>query len=160
MAAAFLTVAGAAAGNDMETLYQQARSLFYQGKYKEAKPLLQQVVTADPRHTQSQSMLARIKLEEKQGPTLADQLAAVTLARVEFADVTAPEALEGLKLLSKSATDGKVVPNFVVRNGEAMTKPISLQLENIPLADAIKYVAQLSGTVCRYEKNVVVFSTE
>ncbi len=147
-------------GNEMEAVFQQARTLYYQGRYKEAKPLLMQVVAADPRHTQSQAMLARIKLEEKQGPTLADQLAAVTLRKVEFAEVTVPEALEGLKALSKNATDGKVVPNFLVHNGDAMTKTITLNLENIPLSDAIKYVSQLSGTVCRYEKNVVVFSTQ
>lgn len=147
-------------GSDMEAVFQQARTLFYQGRYKEAKPLLQQVVAADPRHTQSQAMLARINIEEKQGPTLADQLASVTLPRIEFDHVTVPEALDGLKALAKNATDGKFVPNFLVHNGDAMTKPITLKLENIPLSDAIKYVAQLSGTVCRYEKNVVVFSTQ
>ncbi len=149
-----------AAANEMETTFQQARQLFYQGRYKEAKPLLQQVVAADPRHTQSQAMLARIKLEEKQGPTLADQLAGITIPKIEFTEVTVPEALEGLKALTKNATDGKVTPNFITRNGDAMTRPISLKLENIPLSDALRYVAELSGTVLRYEKNVVVFSTE
>ena len=146
--------------NEMEAVFQQARTLFYQGRYKEAKPLLMQVVAADPRHTQSQAMLARIQLEEKQGPTLADQLATVVLPKIEFADVTVPEALEGLKALSKNASGGKMIPNFLVHNGDAMTKTITLNLENIPLSDAIKYVAQLSGTVCRYEKNVVVFSLQ
>lgn len=149
-----------AAANDMEAIFQQARQLYYQGRYKEAKPLLEQVVAADPRHTQSQAMLARIKMEEKQGPTLADQLAGIVIPKIEFSEVTVPEALEGLKVLAKNATDGKAAPNFIVRNGEAMTRPISLKLENIPLSDALRYVAELSGTICRYEKNAVVFSPQ
>jgi hypothetical protein len=39
-----------------------------------------------------------------------------------------------------------------------MPQRINLNLKNIPLTDAIKYVAGVSKTVCRYEANAVVFS--
>ena len=144
--------------NEMQVVFQQGKALFFQGKFSEAKPLLEQVAAADPRHMETQAMLARIKLQEKQGPTLMDKLATVRLETVEFDDVTVPEALEGLKALSKAASGGKVVPNFIVRGEAEMTKRIKLSLKNISLTDAIKYVAELSGTQCRYEANAVTFS--
>lgn len=145
-------------GNEMQVVFEQGRALFFQGKFREAKPLLQQVAAADPRHLETQAMLARIKLQEKQGPTLMDKLAEVKLETVDFSDVTVPEALEGLKELAKVASGGKVVPNFIVRGEADMPQRINLNLKNIPLTDAIKYVAGVSKTVCRYEANAVVFS--
>ena len=71
---------------------------------------------------------------------------------------TVPEALEGLRELAKAASGGKVVPNFIVRGESDMPQRINLNLKNIPLTDAIKYVAGVSKTVCRYEANAVVFS--
>jgi hypothetical protein len=144
--------------NEMQAVFQQGRALFFQGKFREAKPLLEQVAAADPRHGETQAMLARIKLQEKQGPTLMDQLATVRLATVDFSDVTVPEALEGLKALSKAASGGKVVPNFIVKGEAEMTQRINLSLKNISLTDAIKYVAELSQTQCRYEAHAVTFS--
>jgi hypothetical protein len=153
-----LAAPDAARGNEMQVVFEQGRALFFQGKFREAKPLLQQVAAADPRHVETQAMLARIKLQEKQGPTLADKLASVTLETVDFSDVTVPEALEGLKELARAASAGKVVPNFIVRGEAEMPQRINLNLKNIPLTDAIKYVAGVSKTVCRYEANAVVFS--
>ncbi len=158
MAAVLAPITGAA--DDLTQVFQQGRALFFQGKFREAKPLLEQVAAANPRHTETQAMLARIRLQEKKGPTLADKLGTVVLPRVEFADVTVTEALEGLKGLSKAATDGKVVPNFIVRDGGQMTQRIDLRLQNVPLNDAIRYVAETSKTICRYEANAVVFSTQ
>ena len=143
---------------ELDQVFQQGRALFFQGKFREAKPLLEQVAAANPRHTETQAMLARIRLQEKQGPTLADKLGTVVLPTVDFADVTVAEALEGLKGLSKAATGGKVVPNFIVRDSGELTQRIDLRLQNVPLNDAIRYVAETSKTVCRYETNAVVFS--
>ena len=144
--------------NEMQVVFQEGKALFFAGKFREAKPLLEQVAAADPRHMETQAMLARIKLQEKQGPTLMDKLATVQLETVEFDDVTVPEALEGLKALSRAASGGKVVPNFIVRGEAEMTQRIKLSLKNISLTEAIKYVAELSGTHCRYEANAVTFS--
>lgn len=149
---------GSLEGNEMQVVFQQGRELFFQGKFREAKPLLEQVAAADPRHGETQAMLARIKLQEKKGPTLMDQLAMVRLETVDFADVTVPEALEGLKALSKAASGGKVVPNFIVRDESEMTQRINLNLKNISLTDAIKYVGELSKTKVRYEAHAVTFS--
>jgi hypothetical protein len=147
-----------ARGNEMQAVFEQGRALFFQGKFREAKPLLQQVAAADPRHVETRAMLARIQLQEKQGPTLRERLATVRLGKVEFAEVTVAEALEGLKALAKEASGGKVAPNFLVRGEGGMTQRITLNLKDIPLTDAIQYVAELSRTVCRYEANAVVFS--
>jgi hypothetical protein len=143
---------------DMKAVYEMGKKLFNEGKYEQSRPLLEQVAAANPRHPETQAMLIRIRQVGKQGPTLADKLATVVLPTVEFDDVTVPEALEGLKALSKAQSGGKVVPNFIVRGADGMTKRFKLNLANVPLPDAIRYVAELSGTVVRYEMNAVIFS--
>jgi len=149
------TVRGA---EDMKVVFELGKKLYNEGKYQQARPLLEQVAAANPRHPETQAMLIRIRQMGKQGPTLADKLATVVLPTVEFSDVTVPEALEGLKALAKAQSDGKVIPNFIVRGADDMTKRFNLNLSNVPLPDAIRYVAELSGTVVRYEMNAVVFS--
>lgn len=155
---------GGAAGDmraeDMKAVYEMGKRLFNEGKYAQAKPLLEQVAAANPRHPETQAMLIRIRQMGKQGPTLADKLSTVVLPTVEFSDVTVPEALEGLKVLAKSQSGGKVVPNFIVRGGDEMTKRFNMNLSNVPLPDAIRYVSELSGTIARYEMNAVVFATQ
>jgi len=148
----------AVGAEDMKAVYELGKKLFNEGKYQQAQPLLEQVAAANPRHPETQAMLIRIRQMGKQGPTLADRLATVVLPTVDFSDVTVPEALEGLKVLAKAQTDGKVVPNFIVHGADDMTKRFNLNLSNVPLPDAIRYVSELSGTVARYEMNAVVFS--
>ncbi|MCB1225305.1 MAG: tetratricopeptide repeat protein, partial [Verrucomicrobiales bacterium] len=124
--AALWMMAAAASADDMQQVYQQGRALFYQGRFAEAKPLLEQVAAANPRHPDTQAMLARIKLMAKQGPTLQEKYQAVKIPRIEFQDVNLPDALEGLKILAKDASGGKVTPNFLVQNPEVMTQTFSL----------------------------------
>ena len=145
--------------NEMQEIFEMGKALFNQGKYSEAKPLLEQVAAANPRHAETQAMLARIRLLGQQGPSLQQRLATVRLEKVEFSDLTVPEALQGLKALAKQASGGKVVPNFIVKGEDQMTQRVSLSLKDIPLTDAIKYVADMSKTLLRYEANAVVIST-
>ena len=116
------------------------------------------MAVANPRHTDTAAMLARIKVMEKKGPTLQDKYAGLVLEKIDFADVTVPEALQGLQMMAKGASDGKVVPNFILRGEKTMTQTINLSLANIPLDQAIAYVAQLSSTPYWYEEHAVVFS--
>lgn len=153
-------VSPAVRAEDMKAVYEMGKRLFNEGKYQQARPLLEQVAAANPRHPETQAMLIRIRQMGKQGPTLADKLATVVLPSVEFSDVTVPEALEGLKALAKGQSGGKVVPNFIVRGGDDMTKRFNMNLTNVPLPDAIRYVSELSGTIARYEMNAVVFATQ
>ena len=55
------------------------------------------------------------------------------------------EALQALGAMSKNASAGKVIPNFIVKNPDMGKKMLTLSLSNIPMTDVIDYLARMSG---------------
>ncbi len=160
LAAFFLAaVAPATAAEDLNAVYQQGRAAFYQGDFAKADQLLSRVAAANPRHQETNNMLAYIRANHKaKDVTLQKQYEALILPKVEFGDVTLSEALEGLRALAKNASNGKVVPNIIVRGEELAQRKVSLSLANIPLSEALNYVTQLTNTRASYDKHAVTIS--
>jgi hypothetical protein len=105
-------------------------------------------------------MLAYIRANHRKvDTTLKDQYATVILPKVEMADVTLTEAIEGLRALSKNASGGKVVPNVIVKGEELGQRKLSLSLANIPLTEALSYVTQLTSSKATYDKHAVILTT-
>jgi hypothetical protein len=61
--------------------------------------------------------------------------------------------------MSKMKTEGKVVPNFIVKDPVLAAKPVSLNLSNLPMTEIIQYLAQMTGAKATYDQHVVVFSS-
>lgn len=148
-----------ASGEDLNAVYQQGRAAFYQGDFAKANLLLSRVAAANPRHQETNNMLAYIRANHKaQDLSLQKQYESLILPKVEFGDVTLSEALEGLRALAKNASNGKVVPNIIVRGEELAQRKVSLTLANIPLSEALNYVTQLTNTRASYDKHAVTIS--
>ncbi|MGV3663293.1 MAG: tetratricopeptide repeat protein [Prosthecobacter sp.] len=159
LAVFFFASAPATAAEDLNAVYQQGRAAFYQGDFAKANQLLSRVAAANPRHVETNNMLAYIRANHRpQEVTLQKQYEALILPKVEFGDVTLREALEGLRALAKNASNGKVVPNVIIRSEEAADKKVSLTLSNIPLSEAINYLTQLTNTKATYDKHAVTIS--
>ncbi|MDZ4286768.1 MAG: hypothetical protein U0984_02355 [Prosthecobacter sp.] len=60
--------------------------------------------------------------------------------------------------MSENTTEGKVVPNFIVQDPALNAKTLSLNLSNIPLTEAIQYLARVAGCKVVYEKHAVLFT--
>ncbi|MDZ4402355.1 hypothetical protein [Prosthecobacter sp.] len=158
--AAFFLVAAPASAEDLNQVYQQGRAAFYQGDFAKAQQLLSRVAAANPKHPETMNMLAYIRANHRQvDTTLKDQYATVILPKVEMADVTLTEAIEGLRALSKNASNGKVVPNVIVKGEELGQRKLSLSLANIPLSEALSYVTQLTSSKATYDKHAVILTT-
>ncbi len=161
MLAAFWMAAlpAAVSAEDLNAVYQQGRAAFYRGEFAKAQELLSRVAAANPRHTDTNNMLGYIKAHHQvKDVTLQKQYESLILPKVEFGDVTLREAMEGLRALAKNASNGKVVPNVIIRSEEAAEKKLSLNLSNIPLSEAINYVTQLTNTKATYDKHAVTIS--
>ena len=76
------------------------------------------------------------------------------------ATTTLVEALEGLRVLSKNASGGKVTPNVIVKGEELGQRKLSLSLTNVPLTEALNYVTQLVGAKATYDKHAIILSTQ
>lgn len=145
------------AADDVQALFQMGRSAYYKGDLELANQLLSQVAARQPNHFETKALLAQIRLKMKGGEgSLKKTYAGVTLAKVEFVDVTLDEAVEALRTISKTSSEGKVTPNIIIKDASLKEKPLSLQLNNIPLTDAIEYLARLAGARAVYEQHAVM----
>lgn len=148
------------AAEDMNAVFQQGRAAFYRGDFATAQQLLARVAAVNPRHPETVNMLAYIKANGKlTDPTLERQYAAIILPKVEFSEVTLSEALEGLRMLAKNASGGKVTPNVIVRGEDVAQRKLSINLSNVPLTEALNYVGQLTNTRLTYDKHAVIISS-
>jgi hypothetical protein len=101
----------------------------------------------------------RTKLRTTAGSSLKKKYEGVKLAKIEFTDVTLQESLDGLRALSKNASGGQVVPNFIVTDPKIGTNKVSLTLTDMPLTTAIDYVAKVSGAKATYDQHAVLFTS-
>lgn len=148
-----------AQAEDLNVVFQQGRAAFYKGDFTTAQQLLSRVAAANPKHQETANLLAYIRANHKAPDnTLKNQYAALILPKVELVDVTLTEALEGLRALSKNASQGKVSPNVIVKGEELGQRKLSLSLANIPLTEALNYVVQLAGAKATYDKHAVIVS--
>jgi hypothetical protein len=161
LAAAFFLIAAPVQAEDLNAVYQQGRAAYYRGDMDTAYKLLSRVAAANPKHTETANMLAYIRANHQPADnTLKTQYAAVMLPKVEMADVTLTEALEGLRVLSKNASAGKVMPNVIVKGEELGQRKLSLSLSNVPLTEALNYVTQLVSARATYDKHAVILTSQ
>lgn len=161
---AFILVMGAGLGvvraaDDIENLFQMGRVAYYKGDLEQAHQLLSMVEQQAPRHQETRILLLDVRAKlNATGSSLKKKYEGVKIAKIEFAEVTLEEALDGLRALSKNASQGKMVPNFIVADQALKTKTLSLTLTDVPLTQAIDYVAGIAGARAAYDQHAVIFS--
>ncbi len=144
---------------DIETLYQQGRTAYYQGKMEEAKKLLSLVLAKSPNHLPTRAMLANIAAQENTGaPSLRSQFAAVTIPRFEVNEVTLGESLQALSMMAKTQSGGKLTPNFIVKSPDLNKANLTLSLSNTPLDEVVRYLAEMAKAKVTWDKHAVVFA--
>lgn len=158
-ATALMTASPSLKAEDLNATFQQGRAAFYRGDFATAKQLLTRVAAVNPKHEETANMLAYIRVNYKEvDTTLQKQYATVILPKVEFSDVTLTEAMDGLRALAKNASNGKVVPNVIIRGEEVAQRKLSLSLANIPLTEALNYATQMANAKATYDKHAVIVS--
>lgn len=147
------------AGEDINALFQMGKAAYYKGDLEIAQQLLSQVAARDPKHFETKALLAQISTQMKPNTSsLKRQYQSVTLPKVEFADVTLQEALDALRMLSKAKTEGKIIPNFLIKDPALAAKPVQINLSNVPMTEIIQYLAQMTGARVTYDQHAVVFA--
>ncbi len=149
------------AAENLENLFQMGRDAYYKGDLEQARQLLTMVQAQQPRHQESRILLGQVnaKLKMSAGSSLKLKYSGVKLSKVELTDVTLQEALDGLRALSKNASGGQVVPNFLVTDPKVAGAKVSLTLTDVPLPTAIDYVARIAGAKATYDQHAVLFTS-
>lgn len=148
------------AADDLHVVYEEGRAAFNAGQYDLARERLSYVLSKSPGHLPTQAML--VQIERILGPDntiMRKAYAGVILDRVEFVDVTLEESIQALRMLAMKASQNKVIPNIIIKSPELGKKTVSISLTQVPLSEALNYVAQLSGGKLVYDKNAVVITS-
>ena len=159
LAIAWLHTPVARAEDDIHVLYQEGRAAFFAGQFDLAREKLSLVLAKNPTHPETRAMMAQI--ETKLGPDntlLRKSYEKLIIERFEVTDAELSESIQALKILAKNASGGKLIPNIVLRDADLGKKPVTLNLTKIPLSEALRYLADLSGAHLSYDKTAVVFS--
>lgn len=147
------------AQDDIHVLFQDGRAAYNAGQYEIAREKLALVLLKNPEHPQTRAMMAQIELKVgTDNALLRKSYDKVILDKFEVVDVELAESIQALKILSKNASDGKITPNVIVSDPDLAKKRVSLSLEKIPLSEALRYLAKLTGAQLSYDKNAVIYS--
>ena len=149
----------AQAADDIENLFQMGRTAYYKGDLEQAHQLLSMVEQQAPRHQETRILLGQIRAKMRAvGTSLKKKHESVKLGKIEFTEVTFEEALGGLRVLAKNASSGQVIPNFIITDPTLKTKSITLMLTDVPLTQAIEYLARMAEARIPHDNHAVIFS--
>lgn len=94
---------------------------------------------------------------------VSQKLSSIMLPKVQFTDVTVEEAIEQLRMESRELDTMETEPtekgvNIILKTGvaEANGPRINLDLDNVPLAEALRYVTDFAGLKFKIEPFAVV----
>lgn len=159
LCSAFTAASRAADDKDIQTLFQMGRTAYYQGNIEQAKKLLNQVLLMNPRHFETRAILANINATMTPGQaSLKTTYNGVIIPKFEVNSVSLGESLEALTLMTKNISNGKVSPNFVVKNADLNKANLTLSLANTPLDELVRYLAEMAKAKVTWDKHAVVFS--
>ena len=95
------------------------------------------------------------------GNPLEAKLKAIILPNVAFTNATLDEAVAFLRIKSRDLDTSSVDPkgvNILVRPSDKPSPTITLDLRDVPLGQALRYVAELSGLEMRIEPFAVILA--
>ena len=144
-----------------QQLLSEGQTAYLRGDLEKAKRNFELVVQIEPRNTTAIGYLRMIKARTPKGGDGAEQqkqLAAVILPQVQFREATLGAALEFLKQQVSKVSGGKTAVNFVVQLPEeaANTTKVTLNLNNVPVTEVLRYIGTLANVTFIYEKFAVV----
>lgn len=161
LVAAFAVFTGSVSGaEDINQVFQMGKAAYYKGDFETAYRLLKQVEARHPNHFETKALMAQMRTQMKStgGSSLKKTYEGVVIPKIDFAEVTLTEAVEGLRGLSSAASGGKVTPNIIVKDPALNSKSFSLNLRNVPLTQAIQYLAEMTGAHASYDNHAVIFN--
>ncbi len=89
---------------------------------------------------------------------ITQKLRSITFPKVEFDGATLDEVVELLRVRSRDLDpEGKGVSFVVSAPPEARSKPVSLNLLNVPMEELLRYVSEICGVAYKVDEHAVIF---
>jgi hypothetical protein len=153
-----VTFGAVAFAADLQRILSEAQTAMIRGDLETAKRNFQLAYQIDPRNPTAIGGLKQIAVQEAKGggTTVEKQFATLIIPQIQFKEATFSEALDFLKKKVADVSGGKQAANFVVQPGVDQSAKITLSLTNIPLTEAIRYLAELVSAKVEYQKYAIV----
>jgi hypothetical protein len=144
---------------DFQQLLSAGQTAMLRGDLATAKARFAEANRIDPKNPVVIGYLKQIAIQEAKTPQSPDtekQLAALIIPQLQFREATLGSALDFLKKKVSELSGGKQSVNFVVANGIDQNTKVTVNLSNIPVTEALRYVAELSNAQVEYQKYAVM----
>jgi hypothetical protein len=145
---------------EQDRLLSEATLLVAQNKYAEAESRLQRLTELQPDNPYLRQTLADVKAkraaeEKDSGRFLRKQLEQTRLPEVNCREANPQDVIAMMFQQAKNVNYVWMVPT------DAKLSPVTLSMRDIPLADALRYVADLAGLRYRVDaKAVIIYRPE
>lgn len=152
------------AQGSLQDTYNQGVQLYNKGQYGEALMNFEKVLAERPDFVYARNYLAKCQtaITKGLGPKndLEGRLAKVIVPEINFADAPLGDVLDYFSSRAGELSGGSVALNFLYKGSseQRLGTLITLNLRNVPISEAIKYVVQLSGSTVKYEEHAVVIT--
>ena len=164
-----VTTAFATAGAFAQSAAEKAEAFYRQGLAAEkagdpaaARAAYNAALDLYPGHANARYRAGQVKIHAASIKSAATEakIGAVKIPVYQLEEATVEEAIETLGLAMEKATDGEIVPNFIIEDpkGKLTDKRISLRLKNIPVKAVLDYIHSMANTKARYDEHAVVIS--
>lgn len=121
-------------------------------QWEDAVPVSQSVASMFGTPVESAQATARDQIAQK--------LRTLVVPKVQFTDATLDEVMDYLRLTSRNIDPtGRGVDFIINLEAEARNRKLSLNLNNLPLEELVRYVTQNAGATYRIEPNAVVIAS-
>ena len=164
---AFLALGPCALARDTTSAVAKARDLYKQGlramelgQTETARACFRGVLQLQPSNVNARYQLKQLSLTS--GSLAAKRreqaLKAVRMPKVDFDDLTLPEALETISAVVEKETQNKFSPNFIVQDptNAFETRKITLKLGGLPASQVLKYCLDSARATARYDAHAIV----
>ncbi len=142
--------------------FNEGVRLFNAKQYTDALQMFEVVLRSKPGFVYARSYSNKCRTAIAQGAgakkDLRADLAKIILPKVTFEDAPIGDVMAYLSQRAEELSAGKTVPNFIYKGtAEQRTNvTLSLNLRNVPMTEAIRYIGQLSNSRIDYEEHAVV----
>lgn len=144
---------------DAGQLTSEGQRAYLRGDIETAKAKFQEALRLDPKNVAARNFLGTIRVQEARAGTgggnpLERQLKSLILPQVTFRQATFSSALEYLK---QQADSQSVAVSFVSHlPAEKQNAPVTLNLNNVPFTEALRYLCDLIGARFVVDRYAVV----
>ncbi|MEM0895509.1 MAG: hypothetical protein AAGJ79_01395 [Verrucomicrobiota bacterium] len=142
--------------------YEQGVAAYKRGDHNAAKAHFQKVLQGVPNHPQTMRYLAMIRKAEREEllkPSMEKQLDKVFIPKVDIEDTAFEDAVDYIRRKTKEISAGKVSPNIIMRvPPEKASEPVTMQLEQVPVSELLRYLTSITQTTAKYEPYAIVIT--